>query len=177
MVVLLLFIHCLTVVAPIVRGDLVLGFCFYLAVLCVLSSFAIISQGKRELVALLVLCSGCHVAVVVLPRGTMGWSLVCDCGISWSYPLTFEYMYIHEYSLNFRIVLITPFLILWRFCREFQIQIFAFAICILWCESSIAGAHAVNLSALAGHLSSADFNIYNPINGEKKVLLANIRDN
>ena len=39
-------------------------FCF--AVLCVLSSFAIISLGKRKLVALLLLCSECHVAVIVL---------------------------------------------------------------------------------------------------------------
>ena len=29
-------------------------------------------------------CDGC----VALPRGAMGLSAVCDCGISWSYPLT-----------------------------------------------------------------------------------------
>ena len=39
-------------------------FCF--AVLSVASSFAIILLGKRELVALLLLCSECHVAVVFL---------------------------------------------------------------------------------------------------------------
>ena len=38
-------------IAPIIYGDLVIGVCF--AVLCVLSSFAIIVLGKRELVALL----------------------------------------------------------------------------------------------------------------------------
>ena len=38
--------------------------CF--AISCVLSSFAIILLlGKRELVALLLLCSECHVAVIV----------------------------------------------------------------------------------------------------------------
>ena len=39
-------------------------FCF--TVLCVLSSFAIFSLGKRELVALNVLCSKFHVTVIVL---------------------------------------------------------------------------------------------------------------
>ena len=38
--------------------------CF--AVLCALASFATISLGKRELVALLLLCSECHVTVIVL---------------------------------------------------------------------------------------------------------------
>ena len=46
------------------------GFCvgslFCYAVLCVLSSFAIIPLGKRKLVALLLLCSGCHIAVIAL---------------------------------------------------------------------------------------------------------------
>ena len=39
-------------------------FCF--AVFFAISSFAIISLGKREPVALLLLCSKCHVAVIVL---------------------------------------------------------------------------------------------------------------
>ena len=39
-------------------------FCF--AVLCVLSGFEIILLGKKELVALLLLCSECHVAVIIL---------------------------------------------------------------------------------------------------------------
>ena len=50
------------------------------------SSFAIILTGKRELVAFLnclpgVLCS------VALPRGAVGWTAVCDCGIYRSYSL------------------------------------------------------------------------------------------
>ena len=57
-----------------------LGLCF--AVLCVISSFAIISLGKIEVVALVLLC-GCYWSFT-LPRGAMGWSLVCDSGISWS---------------------------------------------------------------------------------------------
>ena len=39
---------------------------FRSAVLCVLSSFAIMSLGKRELVALLLLCPECHVVVLVV---------------------------------------------------------------------------------------------------------------
>ena len=53
---------------------------FWYALFYVLSSFAIILMRKRELVALLLLsCCKCSVA---LPRGAMGWSAVCDCGIS-----------------------------------------------------------------------------------------------
>ena len=47
--------------------------------LCVLSSFAIILMWKRELVALLG-SSWCN--FVALPHGALGWSAVCDCGIS-----------------------------------------------------------------------------------------------
>ena len=59
-----------------------MGFCncsmFFLALLYVHSSFAIIWMEKREPVALLSLSSWC----LGLPRGAMGWSAVCDCGIS-----------------------------------------------------------------------------------------------
>ena len=47
------------------------------------SSFAVILMGKRELVALLSLSSWClMMGCVALPRGVMGLSAVCDCGIS-----------------------------------------------------------------------------------------------
>ena len=55
------------------------------------SSIAIILMGKREPVALLNLSSCClmmvewllsHDGSVALPRGAMGMSAVCDCGIS-----------------------------------------------------------------------------------------------
>ena len=57
---------------------------FCCALLCVLSSFAIILKRKRELVALLLLSYGCLVTVNVLSlhHGAVGWSAVCDCGIS-----------------------------------------------------------------------------------------------
>ena len=56
-------------------------FCFTL--LYVHFSIAIILMGKRELVALLNLSSWCLVMVERLfPRGAMGLSAVCDCGIS-----------------------------------------------------------------------------------------------
>ena len=58
-------------------------FVFY-ALLCVLSSFSIILKRKRELVTLLLLSYGCLVSKcsVALSRSAMGWSTVCDCGIS-----------------------------------------------------------------------------------------------
>ena len=41
------------------------------------------------MVALLSLSPWCLAMVVLaLPRGAMGLSAVCDCGISWSYSLT-----------------------------------------------------------------------------------------
>ena len=70
----------LLIVTPIV------GFCncsiLCCALLCVHSSFAIISPGKRELVALLCLFSWCLVIVVWLFLTMRGLSAVCDCGIS-----------------------------------------------------------------------------------------------
>ena len=62
------------------------------AVLNVLSSF---SLRKREMVALLLLCSYCLVVVhesmsCVFPHSAVGWSMVCDCGISsFTWPNTF----------------------------------------------------------------------------------------
>ena len=72
----------LLIVAPIV------GFCncymFCCALLCVQSGFAIISMGKRDLVALLCLSSWCLLIVccVALLHENTGLSAVCDCGIS-----------------------------------------------------------------------------------------------
>ena len=51
---------------------------FCCALLCVHSSFAIISMGKSALFVFLVSHDGC----VALPHDTMGLSAVCDCGIS-----------------------------------------------------------------------------------------------
>ena len=48
---------------------------FFYAVLGINSSFAIIPLGKRELVA---------VYLQSLPHGVVGWSAVCDYGISWT---------------------------------------------------------------------------------------------
>ena len=53
-------------------------FCY--ALLCVHSSFATILMRKRKLVALLFYCYyKCSVALI---HGAVGWSSVCDCGIS-----------------------------------------------------------------------------------------------
>ena len=60
-----------------------MGFCscsmFCCALLCVLSSFKIISMEKRELVALLCLSSWSLVIVMWL---ILTMPAVCDCGIS-----------------------------------------------------------------------------------------------
>ena len=53
--------------------------------LCTLTYFAIILTCKRELVALLLLVSGCLITVnchVALPFSAMVWSAVYYCGIS-----------------------------------------------------------------------------------------------
>ena len=59
-------------------------FCY--ALLCVHFSFAIILKRKRNLVVLLLIISlqmYCYYKCsVALPHGAMGWSAVCDCGIS-----------------------------------------------------------------------------------------------
>ena len=56
------------------------------SLLYVISSFTIILAKKRELDALLLLSFECPVAH---SHGAVGWSAVCDCGISLSYSLTF----------------------------------------------------------------------------------------
>ena len=57
-------------------------FCY--ALHCVYFSFAIILKRKRKLVVLLLLSCRCIVTINVLslPHCAMGWSAVCDCGIS-----------------------------------------------------------------------------------------------
>ena len=70
----LLLIHCL-LLFPFLRLCVCSLLCYEIH--CALSSFAIILIGKGELVALLKLSSWWHV--------TMGWSEMCDCGISRSY--------------------------------------------------------------------------------------------
>ena len=66
------------------------GLCWLLVcsvVLCALSRLAIILLRKRELSCVMAVCvpsSRFH----GMPLGFMGWSMVCDCGIFWSYSLT-----------------------------------------------------------------------------------------
>ena len=54
---------------------------FCCALLCVHSSFAIISMGKRDLVALFVFLMS-RDCCVALPRDATGLSEVGDCGVS-----------------------------------------------------------------------------------------------
>ena len=64
-------------------------YCFAVSTLSFLSSFAIISLSERAAhftVIVFLLSCGCYCSVF-LPQGFLGWSAVCDCGISWSYSL------------------------------------------------------------------------------------------
>ena len=52
------------------------------ALFCVLSSFAIILTRKRELCFSCLPRMSCEYSWSVVPRGAVGWSAVCDFGIS-----------------------------------------------------------------------------------------------
>ena len=68
---------------------------FWNALLCVTSSFAIILKREREreragFFAFIVLQMSCYCKCSkALPHGVVGWSEMCDCGLSCSYSLTF----------------------------------------------------------------------------------------
>ena len=72
-----------------------LTFCYIIN--CVLYSWAITSLRKREMIAFLKFSSSCLVLChnVCLQRwqswsdDDMVWSLICECGISWSYSFAF----------------------------------------------------------------------------------------
>ena len=67
---------------------------FSFAEFCVLSSFTIISIGKRELVAYF--CCVLNVMPLLslfVTSSRYHGSVVCNCDISWSYPLTFCIIY------------------------------------------------------------------------------------
>ena len=70
----------LLIVTPI--GGFYNCFMFCCALLCVHSSYAIISMGKRELVALLFAFLVSRDCCVALPHSATGLSAVCNCGIS-----------------------------------------------------------------------------------------------
>ena len=67
------------------------GPCFCNAVLNVLSSFFTVEEraGCFTLIVFLLSSSGtCKCMLCVFPRSAVGWSIVCDCGISsvyWPY--------------------------------------------------------------------------------------------
>ena len=71
--------------------DFCLCICVCSVILSVLYSFAITLLRMRELVALLYHSSCCGIWLsgftVSLPRGAMGWSVVCDYGILASHAL------------------------------------------------------------------------------------------
>ena len=81
-VVLLLLLYCFMYL-PLFVGVLCWSL-FWYTLLCVLSSLAIILNRKRELVVcVFVFRMSCHCKCpVALPHGVVGWSAVCDFGIS-----------------------------------------------------------------------------------------------
>ena len=62
---------------------------FCSAVLCVLYSFVIISLGKERAgcFTFVVFLMSCRCYYLTIPHGAMGWSVVCESGIYWSYSL------------------------------------------------------------------------------------------
>ena len=137
------FYRYLFIVTPIVGVCNCSMFCCTL--LYVHSSIAIILMGKRELIALLNLSSWClvmverlflavprgclqfvivvfsdhtHLLFLTLARGAMCWSVVWDCGISWSYTLTC--CCFSNYTVAIRMTLVHLIRIHWYqfFCRE-----------------------------------------------------------
>ena len=82
-VVLLLLFYCL-MYFPLFVGVLCL-YLFCYALICFYSNFEIILKRKRKLVALLLLFLQMYCyykCSVALPHVALGWSAVCDCGIS-----------------------------------------------------------------------------------------------
>ena len=71
----LLLLTCCLLLLPLLESVIVLRFAVH-------SSFAIILMGKRELVALLNVFLVSRDCCMALPRGAIGLSAVCDCGIS-----------------------------------------------------------------------------------------------
>ena len=89
-VVLLLLINCLLLLPLFVGGGgLCILFLFCYSVLCVRLCNHLDKEERAACLALM--SSWCHVtvSVVALPHGAVGWSGVCDCGISRSYSLVF----------------------------------------------------------------------------------------
>ena len=78
-----IIVDSLLIDAPIVEFCVCSMFCC--ALLCGLSSFAIILMGKRAgcftLFESVVFCDTCSYKSVDLPHGAVGWSVVCNCGI------------------------------------------------------------------------------------------------
>ena len=81
-VVLLLLIYCLMYFPLFVGGLCLYLFCY--ALLCVHSNFAIILRGRESwLPRYYFLQMNCYYKCsVALPHVAVGWSAVCDCGIS-----------------------------------------------------------------------------------------------
>ena len=79
---------CWFIVAPIVCMGSVFSLCLLFSTWCP-SIFVIILMWKIELNATVSLVSWDSQCSLALPLGAVGWSTVCDCGISWSYSLSF----------------------------------------------------------------------------------------
>ena len=60
-------------------------------ILCPFQFFNHLEEEEKAdfFITIIVLQMYCYYkCFVALPHGAMGWSAVCDCGVSWSYSLT-----------------------------------------------------------------------------------------
>ena len=87
------------------------------ALLCAHSSFAFIL--KRKQVALLLLSYRCIVTINIMWLFLMGWSAVCDCGISLSYSL---FYYVTQKHRKYYIVIISKYFLFIHFITIFLID-------------------------------------------------------
>ena len=141
---------------------------FLYPILCVLSSFAIILQGKCKMVALNGLYA-CYWSVG-LPHDVLGWSAMCNCSISWSNART---VYIRQFSFWFCIwhlfwyslfCVLSSFTIIltrkremadvlwlssWYFVTVYVLWLF-FTVSVVgpWCVTTVFPDHTILLSKL-----------------------------
>ena len=112
MVVLLLLIHCLLLLPLFVCVCVcVWGGCLDPCSVMQYLVFFLVLQPSRcgreswllDLIILTIfkLCSCWHVAISVLsfPQGVVCWSVLCNCGISWSYSLAFSFFFLQVFPV------------------------------------------------------------------------------
>ena len=54
---------------------------------------SVLLVGQRQAVQTQIRCQKALLVLCILSDEALGWSAVCDCGISWPYSLTLEFLY------------------------------------------------------------------------------------